>query len=648
MGKLLLVIIIVLSTSMKAQASDVVLQSDQLKLDLNPYLDIFIDREDILHFETILDPNFKGWQRNNSKIPNFGLTLNPIWIKLTINNSLDQTVNRILEIQHSLINTIDLYYHVGDQLVHVESGRSMMPNAAASALGFTFELELKKHEQRTLFFRIKSSDGLQTPMMLWEPKAFLQADHKILAIQSLYYGVLLMMIIYNLYLAYRIRNLSYLYYVVFAVSCGAGFFFVQGFHCRLLWRGHDGLTEFLSLMSYQMICVGALLFSSEFLQLRKNPPKLKPWLQFVWGLLALSFLGILFLPYFYALQALQPAFLATSAIIFYAAIKLTLSANRIAKPFLIAWCFPIIGIIVTILSLLGLIQPLIHPVFPAQVGSVAELMLLSLALAERLNELQRSKIKIQHKLEVAIKSHNEAQRLQQKLLQPQPLAWWIGTSFHYEPAAFTSGDWFGGFYDKWNDRVFYFMGDVTGHGLSSGIVTAAIAGSIYLLSESKLIATLSSEEAIDLFAHETNKVVRHVSKKTDHMMSMVFLVFDYQNKICHYLNAGHPAIFVITKQKVNTVLKPGSLLGMSETPKFGKSQIKWEKDQIFFLYTDGLIENQGPDQKMLKLRDLSRLLHSCQTTDNTIALISDTTQSLWKGYEQEDDLAMVALQLKAG
>lgn len=647
MGKLLITFMVWVGIE-QSLAAELLIHSEQEKIDLNPYLDIFIDRDGTSQIEDIMDSKFKSWQRNSSKIPNFGLTLNPIWIKLSIKNASDRSINKILEVQHSLIDTIDLYYQTSENFVHIESGRKRMPNASASSLGFIFDLELEESESRTIFFRIQSSDGLQTPMILWESRAFLEADHRILSAQSLYFGILLMMLIYNLYLANRMRSRSYLYYVLFAAACGVSFYFIQGFHYRLLWKTHNSTTAFFSLLSYLTICVGALLVSSEFLQIRQKLPNLMPWLSLVWISLGLGFLGILFLPYFYALQLLQPSFIATSVIITYAAVKLTLSKDRLAKPFLIAWSLPIIGFTVTNLTLLGFMQPIIHPVFPVQIGSAAELMLLSLVLAERLNDIQRNKIKTSHKLEAAIKVHNEAKRVQESLLQPVPVSTWVETSFHYEPAAYTSGDWFGGFYDKANDRVFYFMGDVNGHGLASGIVTAAIAGSIYSLSGSKSIASSNSEKAIDLFARETNQVVRHFTKKSGHMMSMVFLVLDYKNKVCHYLNAGHPAIFVIAKQKVQAVIQPGSLLGASESPQFGKSQISWEKDQIIFLYTDGLTENQGADQKVLKARDLAKLLKRCETADGTISLLNNTTQSLWKGTAREDDVAMVALQLKAG
>jgi serine phosphatase RsbU (regulator of sigma subunit) len=630
-----------------ARAAEVIIHPNDKHINLNLPIEVFVDTHASLPPKHVMADDFNNWRTFAGQAPNFGLTQSAIWLKFGLRNQSNQPLKRILEIKHNLLDKIDLYYDTTGKLVHVKSGRDRVPNAELSALGFVFKIELPKQESKTFFIRLRSTDGIQVPISLWQEDAFIRENHKMLIIECLYFGIVLMMCIYNLFLSFRLHNLNYLYYVLYAASCGAVFFMIQGFPFMFYWAENTRLYRVIFLVGQHLIFSSALLFTAEFLQFRKNLPELKLWMKLAWVLLGISFIASFIIPYYFALQIALPGYIACILIVIYSTSKMALFGRRMFQFFFVAWCFPVVGVIVTMLSLLGVIEPVVHTLLPAQLGSVAELILLSLALAERLNELQRTKLKAQRELESTKKAHNEAQRVQRKLLKPDPQTWWLQTASHYQPAALTSGDWLGGFHDQKNDRVFYFLGDVSGHGFSAGIVTAAIAGSIQMLTDCQAIQTMKSDEILNCFAHETNKVVSRIAKSSGHLMSMVSLVLDYKNRRCYYLNAGHTAIFRVVENEVRPIAKAGSLLGLSADPEFGQRQVAWCNGQMFLLYTDGLIENHGHNQRVLKPREIRNILQHCQSPEEVIKRLKETTHALWGVETVEDDVAIVALQLKA-
>ncbi|PGP55307.1 hypothetical protein CN998_33155, partial [Bacillus cereus] len=74
-----------------------------------------------------------------------------------------------------------------------------------------FDLSFAPYEQKTLFLRLQSQGSVQAPMTLWSSTAYLEAQPVRLYVLGLIYGVLLGMLVYNLFIYLSVRDTSYLY-----------------------------------------------------------------------------------------------------------------------------------------------------------------------------------------------------------------------------------------------------------------------------------------------------------------------------------------------------------------------------------------------------------------------------------------------------
>ena len=109
-----------------------------------------------------------------------------------------------------------------------------------------------------------------------------------------------------------------------------------------------------------------------------------------------------------------------------------------------------------------------------------------------------------------------------------------------------------------------------------------------------------------------------------------------------YLNAGHNSIYLVrADQSAQAILVPGTPLGMSAEPEFGTKQFRMEENEFLFLFTDGLIENQGPNGEVFAARELKKVLSKTKKPGEVKDVILDRVKILWQNSAPEDDVAFL-------
>ena len=155
------------------------------------------------------------------------------------------------------------------------------------------------------------------------------------------------------------------------------------------------------------------------------------------------------------------------------------------------------------------------------------------------------------------------------------------------------------------------------------------------------------EEELTIIAKSVNDAVKDTGEKINKSMSMVFLCIDLSTGDGFYLNAGHPGIYLLKKDgKAKPILKPGDLLGYDEKPKFGQETFSLASGDGLFIYTDGLLENRGPNNKTLTSRELHRILSSQEDLEALKSTLLKKTQDTWQGEDPIDDYTFLILKKK--
>jgi two-component system, sensor histidine kinase LadS len=93
-----------------------------------------------------------------------------------------------------------------------------------------FNLPLAYQQDQTYYMRFQSAASMTLPLTLWFPEAFFQTATTEQLLLGLFYGMFLIMLVYNLFLFFSLQEATYLYFACFLASG------------ILVWTAYDALT----------------------------------------------------------------------------------------------------------------------------------------------------------------------------------------------------------------------------------------------------------------------------------------------------------------------------------------------------------------------------------------------------------------------
>jgi signal transduction histidine kinase len=331
--------------------------------------------------------------RNSTQLtPNLGITPHTHWVKLTVRNE-SPTPDLVLELGPPTLDEVSFYApQPGGAYTEVNMGDDLPYSARKyDHQNYLFDLHVPVHQTRTFYLRLYSNENIQMPLNLGTVQSVLQANVVEDLVSGLYFGIVLVMFLYNLFLYVTIRDRVYLYYVSYILFVGLTQACLQGYTFRYLWPGLPWLNTHATYLIPICSGLGVGLFFRSFVHTRKYTPKLDKGISVflvTYGLCAL--LGLL--GYLHMCHNLtQIAALTGSVYILYVGLVIARRGYRPAKIFLLAWSIFLAGICVFVLRNYNLIPYNTFTYYILQIGSAAEVVLLSFALADRINILKREK-----------------------------------------------------------------------------------------------------------------------------------------------------------------------------------------------------------------------------------------------------------------
>jgi signal transduction histidine kinase len=281
---------------------------------------------------------------------------------------------------------------------------------AVACSTIAFRIALAPGEDGTFWIRQHSIDSVSLDPVLWPEEAFWasQTDERLR--NGLCYGVLAGLALYNLFLFLATRDRGYLFYAAFQVSNGLAQAALDKYTFQYLWPDHPVWGRRSEQVLGCLAAAAAVAFTRTFLA---SPRQLR-WCDGtmrVFPVLLLVAAGVGALSDDSWLQTLLGALvLGSIAIVTVAALNAAArTGSTNARVFVVAWTVFLAGAVMAILTALGLLTS--HDGFYLmRLGSAVEAVLLSLALASRINALTRDRERGQRELLAAKTARIEALR----------------------------------------------------------------------------------------------------------------------------------------------------------------------------------------------------------------------------------------------
>ena len=351
-----------------------------------------------LTIEEIITIADNGFVPGHSETYNFGMTKSAYWLKVNIHNPLASQKNLYLEVAYAHHDNIDVY-------VSDENHSIISQHATGDHLPFTtrdienryfvFSLDFRPKSDTTLYIRIKSEGTMEIPLTLWSSKGFLESLEYDRFGLGIYFGIMLVLILYNSFIYLSVKDISYLYYVCYMSSFTLFAFWLNGLGVQYFWPNHPLPGMYLGLFSAILACVFSILFSMHFLEIRKNIPRFIPFFYTV-TIIALSlFIAGLTVAYSYLIYSV----VFFSSILAISAIVVGLISWKKGVPsapyYFLAFTAFDVGVLVVALKAMGVLPTMFLTEYASQIGSAIEGVLLSIALGDRINQFKSREIQAQ-------------------------------------------------------------------------------------------------------------------------------------------------------------------------------------------------------------------------------------------------------------
>lgn len=348
------------------------------------------DRGGQLTLDEVLQPaqqaQFRPVEEGGSAT-NFGLTPSAFWLRIGLQAQADTPAPWLLEVAFPTLDQLDVHTSTaGGGFAH-QRGGDLLPFASRAVphRNHVFPLALQPGAETTLYLRVQSQGTLSVPARLWQTAALWQRDQLEYAGLSLYFGLLTGLLLYNLLLFFSVRDRAYLIYVGFVGGMAVSQAALTGLGAQFLWPGQTWWGSVASPVGLSVSAAFGLLFSRNFLATATRMPRLNRVLLVLVGGWMLTLLVAVLLSYAVASWMVTVLAVISVTVVVLAGILSVRARHHGARYFLLAWAVLLTGVVIIALHNVGLLPSNLLTANALLIGSALEMVLLSFALADRIN-----------------------------------------------------------------------------------------------------------------------------------------------------------------------------------------------------------------------------------------------------------------------
>lgn len=354
-----------------------------------------------LTFSEVLEAGLKGQFKSQVKNTpqNHNLKL-AYWYRIKIGYHPTSSKNWILEFFDQTIDDITIYIPEEEGgYSKKELGDKYAFNRRAYAhKNFTVNINHRHSGEGTYYFRIKSHQTADLIVVLRSVNRFIQYALDEYFIFGIFYGMILVFSLYNLMMYLAVRQIQYLYYVLYNLSVGLFEMCIDGVAYQYLWPNAPEWNQYAYGVALYGVSLFALLFTRTLLFTRRKAPKLDRFIVRVIVLRTAFFLFCLFFKtewFKYKFIELIPL-----AVAFYSGIYIYRTGYRPARFFVLGYAFLSVGFIHKLLLMLHVdgINFGVITYYSLSICFILEMICLSFAIGDKVRVLKRSQDLAQRKI----------------------------------------------------------------------------------------------------------------------------------------------------------------------------------------------------------------------------------------------------------
>jgi serine phosphatase RsbU (regulator of sigma subunit) len=509
---------------------------------------------------------------------------------------------------------------------------------------------------------------------------------------GLFLGIMIIMILYHIPIFLQIREISYLYFILYIIAFTLFFVNKEGYIYELTPQFTAAPVNTFLLQVFLLMFV---IFGRAYIDTAKN---LKAWdkvlLIAIGFIIAGLFLSVImialesggyFIPYSIQVLALSMNIISALASMFLVILPAFILKKKRFQParyFLIANAFLILGI-----AWLFLLNDFTFGKHGLEIGVTLQVMTFSVGLGEKINLLKRDrelaqrriidqlrenaalKDKVNRELEDKVKERTREIRMQKEQIEKQNRE--IKYSFDYakriqstvlppdevfeslfaehfiffKPRDIVSGDFY--WISQRGSKIFITASDCTGHGVPGSLMSMLGITMLHEIVNEKDINR--SDMILNELRLNIARTLKQEGKPGEQKdgMDMVMLIYDRTSRILEFSGANNPLYIIRDKEMIEYKGNNMPVAYYDNMTDFSRHTIQMKQGDRVYLFTDGFPDQfGGPEGKKFKYKPFKELLlemhdRPMEDQEKILRMIFDE----WKGdLDQIDDVLVIGLR----
>jgi PAS domain S-box-containing protein len=379
-----------LLTGLPLSADDLItLQDNRQAYQIGPHCSYYVDEQRQLDIATISSAARSSmFTPHSAGNINLGFTPAAVWVRFQIDNR-NSFMDWFLRID--AYDDIRAYTTDGrGGFSELRLGKKYPASGVLRRYGY-FYLKLPPASGvSTVYLRFINEDSMGLRLSIISLAAFLGTDKEDL-IYGIYFGLIAVMVVYNLFIFFMLRDPSYVFYSVYILNMFIVQIIYLGLMTTIIPAGSFISIDQLETVVLSLALAFYIQFARFFLIARTNLPRLNR------AMLVLAFISLAIAPASFILPY-QVRILSLS-ILFVAALSgiialIVASVRRRYRPvyfYIAALVAVVAGVTIFLLRSAGALPVIEATDLSMQIGSSAEAVLLAFGLAFRINVLQNEK-----------------------------------------------------------------------------------------------------------------------------------------------------------------------------------------------------------------------------------------------------------------
>jgi two-component system, sensor histidine kinase LadS len=607
------------------------------------------------------------------------------WVRFYLRNESADYYKWLIEIVDPHINHVDLYMEdsAGNFIKHSTGNYLPFLQRGYHHKNFVYDIDVPKDHSKvkTFYLRMESENSFAFIYNIRSNRYFDKYSLNEYYLLGMYYGMILIMALYNLLMYFSVRERPYILYVMYVLTGGLMSLLEDGTGFEYVWPSYPEINKWIYIFTPLLFLFFFSLYAKSFLEVKKQAPRLNK----IINISLVLYFCYLFIDLFISPKpAVFAVFMIPFILMYIAGIRIFLKGYRPARYFIVGYSFVIVSFFLYLLRIYGLLGPG-DPltVYAFNYGLVFEIVIFSLALSDRVKiikmekdaaqkkiieqlvdnekQIEKAKKELESKVEERTQELNKrnkditdsityAKRLQEAVLPHERTAGMILKEHFilYIPKAIVSGDFY--WIHQKGTQVIFAAVDCTGHGVPGGFMSI-LAHNILNLVVKEMNLTRPGQ----ILTEVNKKVNETLSSSNDFMdgeygMDVALINLDREKMEIQYAGAYNPLYIIRKGELLETRADRISIGNTSNNVRnyFTNHIINVEKGDMLYIFSDGFADQfGGPNRRKFMLGSFNKLLieiHSLSMDAQKEKL--NKVFAEWKGSnDQIDDILVMGVRV---